>query len=589
MTNARRMKGPTRKDDASPKTCKAKRLANTVKAPTIPTTFDEAKAAIKARKRKERQESISSLYQERKVIRSNSEERPTQKKHVEIVDSIRRVSSSEDFQSQRSTSSERNASPYRGGTSDKILLYEDCEHEKRRSHERFARPLTLKSRKHPNKRLKVKYFPRTKYKPEPPIENREPKKATPPVISKTTDYEPPSDFLQIHGHDRGRSPSPTEELVSPVVDWSTIHELVDGSEPVLAQTSRQISENTETMPGLSVALNRLLSSPRNSIIATHKIYLDPDVPKTTSDLDKKPQNPVDERLHKTAKKINSLKKKIKKCEADFEVKHGYLPSHTDKMNDKNLKKLYADINKLKKEQKHLAEISSSCSLLMNAGEKSEQLSLVSLQITISEIEKKLTAKREAANRSFNIEEMSAEQLMEEKIAVQKALLFLESIHGRPNSREDRDIVRPFYDRYRTLKRKISANNPSGAELATIHENETMNFVTPTSSSQSNDTESEKTTVPPSMSTDSSDSDSSVGENLHSLSKSEMIEQLKLAMEEKKRLKRKIKEFEMNIQLKTGKMIQKEERAPMESIYAAYKNAKAKARLLEALVGKQGSV
>ncbi|KAG5878923.1 hypothetical protein JTB14_034432 [Gonioctena quinquepunctata] len=591
------MKGPTRKDEPTPKTyetkmCKPKRIVNTalvVKAQTIPITYDEAKAACKARKRKERQESISSLYQERKVIRSNSEERPTQKKHVEIKDSIRRVSSSEDFQ--RSTSAERNnMSPHRGGTSDKILSYEDCEHEKTRFHERFARPLTLKSRKHPNKRLKVRYLPRTKFKPELPTEAKEPKKSIAPTQNQSTHYEETmSTLFQIHSHEgEQRSPSPTEELVSPVVDWSTIHELVDGSEPVLSQTSRQINENTETMPGLSVALNRLLSSPRNSIIATHKIYLDPDIPKTTSELDKKPQTPVDEKLQKTAKKINSLKKKLKKYEADFEMKHGYTPSHTDKLNDKNMKKLYADISKLKKEQKHLAEISSSCSLLMNSGEKSDKLSLVSLQLTINEMEKKLTARRDAANRSVNIDEMSSEELMDEKVSVQKALLFLESIHGRPNTREDRDIVRPFYDRYRTLKRmvsKISSNNPSGAELATIHENETMNFITPTSSSQSNDTESEKTTVPPSISTDSSDSDSSVGENLQSLTKVELIEQLKLVTEEKKDLRRKIKEFEMEVQLKTGKMIQKDGKAPIENVYAAYKKAKAKSRLLDALVGK----
>lgn len=51
--------------------------------------------------------------------------------------------------------------------------------------------------------------------------------------------------------------------------------------------------------------------------------------------------------------------------------------------------------------------------------------------------------------------MTSEQLMDEKVAIQKALLYLESIHGRPNSREDRDIVRPFYDRYRTLKRMVA--------------------------------------------------------------------------------------------------------------------------------------
>lgn len=51
--------------------------------------------------------------------------------------------------------------------------------------------------------------------------------------------------------------------------------------------------------------------------------------------------------------------------------------------------------------------------------------------------------------------MTSEQLMDEKVAIQKALLYLESIHGRPNGKEDRDIVRPFYDRYRVLKRMVA--------------------------------------------------------------------------------------------------------------------------------------
>lgn len=51
--------------------------------------------------------------------------------------------------------------------------------------------------------------------------------------------------------------------------------------------------------------------------------------------------------------------------------------------------------------------------------------------------------------------MSNEQLMDEKIAMQKALLYLESLHGRPTNKEDRDLVRPLYDKYRSLKRLIS--------------------------------------------------------------------------------------------------------------------------------------
>lgn len=51
--------------------------------------------------------------------------------------------------------------------------------------------------------------------------------------------------------------------------------------------------------------------------------------------------------------------------------------------------------------------------------------------------------------------MTSEQLLDEKVVIQKALLYLESKHGRPNTKEDRNMVRPFYDRYRTLKRMVA--------------------------------------------------------------------------------------------------------------------------------------
>nr|CAI5837924.1 unnamed protein product [Callosobruchus analis] len=592
------MKGPSRKEESSAKTydlkvVKVKQRMTSQMQQAIPITYDEAKATCKARKRKERQESISSLYQERKVIRlninihyrSNSEERPTQKKLIESKSNIRRVSSSEDFQ--RPGSNDRiSLSPHRGGSSEKTLTYDDCEHEKRRSHERFARPLTLKSKKHPNKRLRVRYLSRTKCKPDLPTDAKDHHKKS-NTLQCSSDKS--TEFLdtQCTEGQRERSPSPIHRSVSPVLDLSTLHEQVDSSEPMLSQ-SRQINENTETMPSLSIASNRLLSSPRNSIIATHRIYLDPDIPKMISSLDQKLQSPVDEKCQKLSKQINSVKKKIKKYENEFENKHGFKPSYVEKMSDKNMKKLYSDLSRLKKEQKQLTEMSSTCTLIAREEDKSEKMS--SLETTVSEIEKKLTSKRENAGRSYNIEEMTPEQLMDEKVAIQKALLYLEATHGRPNTKEDRDIVRPFYDRYRTLKRlvaKVSIPNPSGNELATIHENEAMNFITPTSSSQSNDTESEKTTMLPSISTDS-DTDSSIGENLHSLPRSELIQQLRIVTEEKKELRRTIKQFEMEMQMKTGKMIQKDDKIPMETVYLTYKKTKAKYRLLEALVGKTSS-
>lgn len=261
-----------------------------------------------------------------------------------------------------------------------------------RSHERFSRPLTLKSRKLPGKRLKIRYLSRTKYKPEFPTDGKEhyKKNNNPHSIEEDTkDVDIHTNFMQIHEDERERSPSPTRIPVSPVLDLSTLHEQIDCSEPMLSQTSRQINDNIETMPSLSIASNRLISSPRNSIIATHRIYLDPDIPKMNSNLSQNPQNPVDERLQKLSKQINSLKKKIKKFENEFEINHGYKPSHLEKMTDKNVKKMYGDLSKLKKDQRQLTDISTNCSLLNGNANDQEKIDMVSLQVTITEIEKVL--------------------------------------------------------------------------------------------------------------------------------------------------------------------------------------------------------
>jgi len=71
----------------------------------------------------------------------------------------------------------------------------------------------------------------------------------------------------------------------------------------------------------------------------------------------------------------------------------------------------------------------------------------------------LSEKRLLAGRSENLDELSREQLMDEKVAVQKSLLYLEGIFGRPVTRGDRDLVRPLYDRYRALKRLVIRSGP----------------------------------------------------------------------------------------------------------------------------------
>ncbi|GAA31167.2 protein FAM13A [Clonorchis sinensis] len=69
---------------------------------------------------------------------------------------------------------------------------------------------------------------------------------------------------------------------------------------------------------------------------------------------------------------------------------------------------------------------------------------------------RLAEKRASAKRPEDLTLMNPKQIESEKLAIQKALLYFESLHGRPRTREERLIMRPIYDRYRAVKRLLSA-------------------------------------------------------------------------------------------------------------------------------------
>lgn len=201
--------------------------------------------------------------------------------------------------------------------------------------------------------------------------------------------------------------------------------------------------------------------------------------------------------------------------------------------------------------------------------------------------------------------MTADELVQEKSAVQRALLYLESLYGRPNTREERDAARLLYNRYRIIKRLVNRsasisglgmNNPS--ELPTILEHEAMAFtvaaisLTPPPS----DTEAlssilstvDSPTDPSTLmsSTDSTDTSSSMNENVHEMSLDELTHNLEILRDEKKKLRRTIKEFEEVFEEQNGRKMLKSDRSVIEDTYALYKQKKAKLRLLDALVRKQ---
>lgn len=206
-------------------------------------------------------------------------------------------------------------------------------------------------------------------------------------------------------------------------------------------------------------------------------------------------------------------------------------------------------------------------------------------------------------------------MVQEKTAVQHGLLYFESLYGRPSTKDERDAARPLYDRYRTLKRMVSrsialtGSSIVGApELPTILEHEAMVFESnPLQYSSNNSTETtnspttesqQPTTTTTATTTDSDEStttttatvntqsSSQQQENVSCLTIEQLWEQLDKTREEKKLLKRTIREYETLFEEQNGRKMLKSDRKTIEETYAQYKEKKAKTRLLQALIKKQ---
>ncbi|KAJ1528448.1 hypothetical protein ONE63_006859 [Megalurothrips usitatus] len=450
-------------------------------------------------------------------------------------------------------------------------------------------------------------------------------------------------FLQLHPPERERSPSPSISPCTPPLDLTTLHQSVDGSEPVASRVgwdfARPQHQGDDGGRGI-------LLSPRNSMILTRRVFMDHNVPPSPpgdhhGSCLPGPASDLENLVKKLNKQITSIKKKLKRYEEGFEREFGYRPSQSDKMANKDIKKMCSDLSRLRKELKRKSSEKSqlsqnppiSESFLFCTEMKENPLSAIpngSIEDTVAEVERRLKDKRLAAGRPESLDDMTPEQHASEKLALQKALLLLEKICGRASSKQDREIVRPLYDRYRQLKRIVaraasSKLKDSINELATIHEHEAMDFTPSTSllamtdggldASSSSSTQgcssgtssnvsasgasinSVLQTQPSTEETSDSQTSSSdsLGENLHALPLSDLVLQLTQTRDEKKKLRRLLREYEEQFQQETGRRMQREDRAIVAGdtaakeysvTYSSYKQMKAKLRLLEALVAKQ---
>ncbi|KAM4868763.1 protein FAM13B isoform X2 [Urocitellus parryii] len=339
--------------------------------------------------------------------------------------------------------------------------------------------------------------------------------------------------------------------------------------------------------------------------------------------------------------VKKLQKKIRQFEEQFERDRNSKPSYSDIAANPKVLKWMTELTKLRKQIKDAKHKSydgefvpqtrprsntlpkSFGSSLDHEDEENDDESRViqkekksSKEATLELILKRLKEKRVERCLPEDIKKMTKDHLIEEKTSLQKSLLYYESQHGRPVTREERHIVKPLYDRYRLVKQMLTRasitpilGSPSTKRrsqmLQPIIEGETAHFFEEIKEEEEDGVSlsSElsdilKTAVHAQTSLENSESD--VEENQEKLaldlrlsstraaSMPELLEQLWKARAEKKKLRKTLREFEEAFYQKNGRNAQKEDRVPVLEEYREYKKIKAKLRLLEVLISKQDS-
>ncbi|XP_004680933.2 PREDICTED: protein FAM13C isoform X2 [Condylura cristata] len=286
------------------------------------------------------------------------------------------------------------------------------------------------------------------------------------------------------------------------------------------------------------------------------------------------------------KHIQSLKRKIRKFEEKFEQEKKYRPSHVDKTSDPEVLKW---MNDLAKGRKQLKELKLKLSEEQGSIAKGLPRNLSSEQPVVPREKEKPEAVGPEPNSS-------GEETSDAVLTCVKKREQLSCQEDSKVTKQDKNLIKPLYDRYRIIKQILST--PS---LIPTIEEEDSDEECPQGSQQplpdpashlpiadhltySNESEPVRVLLPdekkeikqPALSMS----------NLHEATMPVLLDHLRETRADKKRLRKALREFEEQFFKQTGRSPQKEDRIPMADEYYEYKHIKAKLRLLEVLISKQ---
>uniref|UniRef100_A0A671X1H8 Family with sequence similarity 13 member C n=1 Tax=Sparus aurata TaxID=8175 RepID=A0A671X1H8_SPAAU len=152
-----------------------------------------------------------------------------------------------------------------------------------------------------------------------------------------------------------------------------------------------------------------------------------------------------------SRQIQTLKKRVRRFEDQFEQEMNYKPSHNDKYSNPEMIRVMSELAKARKQLKELRlrqsvfeskeEDAAGNTCRYISGQQGASEHKPTLEETVESLFRRLREKRQALGLPDNMKDMTQAQMVLEKITLQKCLLYFESLHGRPVSRRHEEQQR----------------------------------------------------------------------------------------------------------------------------------------------------
>merc|ERR1719225_1678781 len=293
-------------------------------------------------------------------------------------------------------------------------------------------------------------------------------------------------------------------------------------------------------------------------------------------------------------------------EIKFEDGHGYKPSQAEKQNNKAIRKMLIQQNRIKRQIRLCRESGDSgvnvddyspvtspsrpwspstdfSILTVYSDSSNDSDRLDRLKIAVQKIEEKLAKERLQNGRPKALEEMTHEQVIQENSSLQNALTQYEIVLNHETTDDEKSVLKDLLARYRTVKKLMRRSSNvfnKDLELETIPEGSEIQLTLASPQRRINIEMNEKKNENGEDFLSSEDDQP----NLHAMSKVELLNVQRSAKEDKKQFRRWLKEKEAKFLEENGRIMPKDDLKDTD-YYSKYKMTKAKLKLVDALLSK----